>query len=136
MTKWKDSKIVNFIHFSNKRRFEQIYETSLWNETMRQIGVLRNFTKLSWKHLCLSFFFNKVAGLRPRTLLKRDSNTDVFRWILWNLLRTPFFTEPLWRLFLYKRFIFVDFCSKKSVTQIFSNLLVWLVQKLVFYMTK
>ena len=27
--------------------------------------VLRNFTKLTGKHLCQSFFFNKVAGLRP-----------------------------------------------------------------------
>ena len=27
--------------------------------------VLRNFTKLTGKHLCQSLFFNKVAGLRP-----------------------------------------------------------------------
>ena len=25
-------------------------------------GVLRNFTKFTGKHLCQSFFFNKVAG--------------------------------------------------------------------------
>ena len=29
-------------------------------------GILRNFTE---KHLCQSFFFNKVAGLRPTTTL-------------------------------------------------------------------
>ena len=28
-------------------------------------GVLRNFTKFTGKHLYQSFFFNKVAGLRP-----------------------------------------------------------------------
>ena len=28
-------------------------------------GVLRNFTKFTRKHLCQSFFFNKVIGLRP-----------------------------------------------------------------------
>ena len=28
-----------------------------------QKGVLRNFTKFTEKHLCLSLFFNKVAGL-------------------------------------------------------------------------
>ena len=33
--------------------------------------VLRNFTKFTGKHLCQSLFFNKVAGLRPATLLKR-----------------------------------------------------------------
>ena len=33
-------------------------------------GVLRNFTKFTGKYLCQSLFFNKVAGLRPATLLK------------------------------------------------------------------
>ena len=43
-----------------------------------QKGVLRNFTKFTGKHLCKSLLFNKVAGLRPTTLLKRDSDTGVF----------------------------------------------------------
>ena len=34
-------------------------------------GVLRNFTKLTGNHLCQSLFFNKVAGLRPATLLNK-----------------------------------------------------------------
>ena len=34
-------------------------------------GVLRNFAKFTGKHLCQSFFFNKTAGLRPATLLKK-----------------------------------------------------------------
>ena len=34
-------------------------------------GVLRNFTKFTGKHLCQSLFFNKVAGLRPATSLKK-----------------------------------------------------------------
>ena len=34
-------------------------------------GVLRNFTKFTGKHLCLSLSFNKVAGLKPATLLKK-----------------------------------------------------------------
>ena len=33
-------------------------------------GLLRNFAKFTGKHLCQSHFLNKVAGLRPRTLLK------------------------------------------------------------------
>ena len=33
-------------------------------------GALKIFTKFTGKHLCQSLFFNKVAGLRPATLLK------------------------------------------------------------------
>ena len=33
-------------------------------------GVLRNFSKFTGKHLCQGLFFNKVAGLRPATILK------------------------------------------------------------------
>ena len=41
-------------------------------------NVLRNFAKLTGKYLYQSLFFNKVTGLRPVTLLKRDSVTGVF----------------------------------------------------------
>ena len=34
-------------------------------------GILRNFTKFTGKHLYQSLFLNKVAGLRPATLLKK-----------------------------------------------------------------
>ena len=43
-----------------------------------KIGGLRNFTKFTGKHLCQSLFFNKVAGLRPATLFKKDPGTGVF----------------------------------------------------------
>ena len=33
-------------------------------------GVPRNFAQFTGKHLCESLYFNKVAGLRPATLLK------------------------------------------------------------------
>ena len=39
-------------------------------------GVLRNFEKLTGKHLCQSLFFSNVKGLRPATLLNLD--TGVF----------------------------------------------------------
>ena len=45
-------------------------------------GVLKNFAKLTEKHLYQSLFFNK--GLRPATLLKRGSGTGVLLWILRN----------------------------------------------------
>ena len=79
---------MSFVHFSNKRRFEQI--TDVFYEKC----VLRNVTKFTWKHLCWSLFFNKVPGLRPENLLKRESNTGVFWWILRNFLRTLFLQKP------------------------------------------
>ena len=33
--------------------------------------ILENFTKLTEKHLSQSLFFNKVAGLKPATLLRK-----------------------------------------------------------------
>ena len=33
--------------------------------------VLKNFANFTGKHLCQGLFFNKVAGLRPATLLKK-----------------------------------------------------------------
>ena len=40
-------------------------------EVLCKKGVLRNFVKFTGKQLCQSLFFNKVAGLRPATLLKK-----------------------------------------------------------------
>ena len=58
--------------------------------------VLRNFVKFTGKHLCQSFFFSKVAGLRPATLLKkRDSVISVFLRILRNLQEHLFYRAPL-----------------------------------------
>ena len=37
-------------------------------------GVLRNFAKFIGKQLCQRFFFNKVAGLRPATFIKKASD--------------------------------------------------------------
>ena len=41
-------------------------------------GVLINFANFTGKHLCWSLFFTKVQAVRPATLLKKDSYTDVF----------------------------------------------------------
>ena len=39
--------------------------------------VLKDFAKLTGKHLCLDLFFDKVADLKPATLLKKRL-TQVF----------------------------------------------------------
>ena len=52
--------------------------------------VLRNFAKLTEKHLCQSLFFNKVAGLRLATLLKNRLWHSCFPVNFAKFLRTPF----------------------------------------------
>ena len=68
-------------------------------EVFRKKGVLRNFAKFRGKHLCQSFFFNKVAG-RPATLLKKRLWRRCFPVNFAKFLRTPFLTEHLWWLLL------------------------------------
>ena len=58
-------------------------------------GVLRNVAKLTGKQLCQSLYFNKVAGLRPATLLKQRLWHLCFPVNFAKLLRTPFLTEQL-----------------------------------------
>ena len=53
-------------------------------------GILRNFTKFIGKNLCLNLFFNKVASLRPVTLLKRRLRHCCFPVNFAKFLRTPF----------------------------------------------
>ena len=65
-------------------------------------GVLRNFTKFTGKHLCQTFLFNNVAGLRPATLLKKRLWRRCFPVNFVKFLRTPFFIEHLWWLLLFR----------------------------------
>ena len=48
---------------------ETLYTTHIYRSSHQRCserkGVLRNFAKFTEKHLCQSFFFNKVVGLRP-----------------------------------------------------------------------
>ena len=63
-------------------------------------GVLRNFGKFAGKHLCQSFFFNKLAGLSPATLLKKRPWHNCCPMNFPKFLRTPFLTQHLWWLLL------------------------------------
>ena len=51
-------------------------------------SVLIHFEIFSRKHLCLTLFLIKLQTFRPATLLKRDSKTVVFLWILRNFKNT------------------------------------------------
>ena len=53
-------------------------------------GVFKNFPKFIGKHLYQCLFFNKVAGLRPATLLKKRLWHSCFPLNFAKFLRTPF----------------------------------------------
>ena len=66
-------------------------------------GVLSNFTKFTGKHLRQSLFFNKVAGLRPATLLKKRLWHRCLPVNFAKFLRTPISIERLrWLLLCYR----------------------------------
>ena len=70
--------------------FQPIGRSSLQRCSIKK-GVVRNFTKFTGKHLCLSLFFIKAAGLRPATLLKKRLWHGCFPVNFVKFLRTPFF---------------------------------------------
>ena len=61
-------------------------------ELFCQKGALRNFSKFTGKHLYHSLFFNKIAGLRYATLLKKRLWQRCFPVNFAKFLRTPFLT--------------------------------------------
>ena len=61
---------------------------------------LRNFAKLTGKRLCQSLFFNKVAGLRPSTLLEKRLWHKCFSVNFANFLRTPFLQNTSGRILM------------------------------------
>ena len=71
-------------------------------------NVLQNFAKFTGKHLCQSFFFNKVAGLRPATSLKKRLWYRCFFVNFTKFLRTFFLQNTSGRLLLniFKKTIF------------------------------
>ena len=89
-----------FIPIDIHMHIQHILYRSSRPEVFCKKGVLKNFTKFTGKHLCQSLFFNKVAGLRPATLLKKRLWHRCFPVNFVKFLRTPFYIEHLWRLLL------------------------------------
>ena len=67
---------------------------------------LRNFVKFTGKHLCQSLFFNKVAGLRPTTLLRKRFWHRCFPVNFAKFLRAPFLqNSPGQMLLIWVRWV-------------------------------
>ena len=88
--------------FGNDSKFKILTATirSTHQRCSMKKGVLRNFTKFTGKHLCQSLFFDKVAGLRPATLLKKRLWHRCFAVNFAKILRTPFLQNTSAQLLL------------------------------------
>ena len=99
---------------------KRITHTAIVRSTRPEVfckkGVLRNFTKFTGKHLRQSLFFNKVAHLRPATLLKRRLWQSWFPLNFVIFLRTPFYIEHLWWLLLH--FVDTGWSAVKAIIQL------------------
>ena len=84
-------------------------------------GVFGNFTKFTGKHLCQSLFFNKVAGLRPTTLLKKEPWHWCFSVNFAKFLRKPFLQNTSGWLLLCSM-VFSDW---EFLPQRFKNISCW-----------
>ena len=62
----------------------------IYNRSSKR-GVLKDFAKLTGKHLCQSLFFNKVAGLMPATLSKKETLTQLFSCEFCEISKNTFF---------------------------------------------
>ena len=58
-------------------------------------GVLRNFAKFTGKHLYRRLFFNKVAGLRAASLLKKETLAQVFFCEFCEISKSTFYYKHL-----------------------------------------
>ena len=56
-------------------------------------GALRNYVKFTGKHQCESLFLNKVTGLWPATLLKKETLAQVFSCEFYEISKNTFFNR-------------------------------------------
>ena len=98
----------------------EFYRGSYQGCSMKK-DVLRNFPKFTGKYLFQSLFFNKVAGLRPATLLKKRLWHRCFPVNFMKFLRTPFLQNTsgwLFLILLLKEF-YVILSFNKEVKRLF-----------------
>ena len=68
-----------------------IYDQKQPLEMFDKESVTNNFAEFIGKNLCRSLFFNKFAGLRPATLLKKENPMQVFAFEFSEIFRSTYF---------------------------------------------
>ena len=66
------------------RNYSTIFRSSHQRCSIKK-AILKYFVIFTGKHLCRGLLLIKLKAIRCVALLKRDSNTDIFLHILWNL---------------------------------------------------
>ena len=94
-----------------------------------KMSVLENFAHFTGKHLWRSLFLIKLQALSPVTLLK-ESPIQVFCCEISKIIKTPFLTEHLQWLFLWKE----AFLKKRKHSKI--RLYFNIVRQMLPYMIK
>ena len=97
---WKHlvtEKILDHIQLSALCIGRNMFRSSHRRCSVRK-GVLKYFAKFTGRHLCHSLFFNKVAGLRSATLLKKRLWHRCFPVNFGKSLRTPLLQNTSGRL--------------------------------------
>ena len=98
-----------YCYGKNKQRYQtdDILEFCIYPEIFCNKNVLRNFDKFTGKHLCWSFFFNKVAtsvaGCRfsACNFIKKETLAQTFSCEFCKIFKNTFFyRKPLWLLLL------------------------------------
>ena len=127
--------ISSFRPFSNKESKKVVLAISQNQplEVFYKEKYFRNFTKFTGKHLCQSLFLNKVAGLRPATLLKKKLWHTRFPVKFAKFLIKPFHRTPLGDGFWQVRF--QDFWAyklaliEKNQYHCYNKFLIWHIYK-------
>ena len=94
-----------FFSYKKANNVKLYAERRNWSSHQRfsvRKGVLRNFAKFTWKQLCQSLFFNKVAGLEHLFYITRPG--DCF----WSSHREVFIKKVFFN-------IFTEFAAKKDL---------------------
>ena len=85
--RWSQSnllKVFFVLHGEVLTGFKYNFKNQLPKVFYNKKVVLKTFATFIGKHLCWSLLLIQLQACKPPTLLQRDSNTDVFIWILRN----------------------------------------------------
>ena len=107
---------ISFIYWGSKKLTVNIiqvcYRSSHQGCSVRK-GVLRDFTKFTWKHLSQGLSFNNVAGpanlLKKRLWIKNETLAQVFSYKFCEISRNTFFhrTPPVAASVVYCEWVHV-----------------------------
>ena len=128
---------MNLVYLRGWSGYEKRELCCLQNGTSRpevfcKKGLLRNFTKFTGKILCQSLFFNKDAGLRPATLLKKRLWYRCIPVNFVKFLRTPFYITVVEAAFGKSKVLFFRSCFSTVPYKTHPNLLSLAIMVLFF----